>query len=430
MTDDLKYCSRCLYSEDHPLGLFIGEDGLCSGCHVHEEKYTIDWDEKEAQFKKILDRYKNSGNSFFDCVIPVTGNSDSYFVVDTIKNKYGMNPLLVTYNTQFNTRVGIRNLARLLAEMDCDHLTQTVSPSIAKKATLIGLEKFGDIYWHVNAGSQTFPVQVATKFKIPLVIWGVNAWLDQVGMFSHHDNVEMAKKVRKEHSLRGWDAQELLSDIDGLSTQDIQPFVYPSDSQLEKSRVRGLYLGNFIKWDAQKQSEDMIKKFGYESSSEIRTFNSYETIYCWNKSGVHDYLKYLKCGYGKATDHATRDIRLKRMTREEGIELANQYDQVLPEESIDLFLDWIGMSRKQFFEIMNTHRNPKYWRKNKNGKFILKSSINYFADESLVEKNRLEANDPRNYIQTNLLEEKESQEEYILMGRTYLDEENFKAIEG
>ena len=90
MTDDLKYCSRCLYSEDHPLGLFIGEDGLCSGCHVHEEKYTIDWDEKEAQFKKILDRYKNSGNSFFDCVIPVTGNSDSYFVVDTIKNKYGM----------------------------------------------------------------------------------------------------------------------------------------------------------------------------------------------------------------------------------------------------------------------------------------------------------------------------------------------------
>ena len=174
----------------------------------------------------------------------------------------------------------------------------------------------------------------------------------------------------------------------------------------------------------------MIKKFGYESSSEIRTFNSYETIYCWNKSGVHDYLKYLKCGYGKATDHATRDIRLKRMTREEGIELANQYDQVLPEESIDLFLDWIGMSSKQFFEIMNTHRNPKYWRKNKNGKFILKSSINYFADESLVEKNRLEANDPRNYIQTNLLEEKESQEEYILMGRTYLDEENFKAIEG
>ena len=102
-----------------------------------------------------------------------------------------------------------------------------------------------------------------------------------------------------------------------------------------------------------------------ESSSEIRTFNSYETIYCWNKSGVHDYLKYLKCGYGKATDHATRDIRLKRMTREEGIELANQYDQVLPEESIDLFLDWIGMSSKQFFEIMNTHRNPKYWRKNK-----------------------------------------------------------------
>ena len=138
----------------------------------------------------------------------------------------------------------------------------------------------------------------------------------------------------------------------------------------------------------------------------------------------------MKCGYGKATDHATRDIRLKRISREEGIELANQYDQIVPEESIDLFLDWMGMGSKKFFEMINSHRNPKFWRKSKNGKFILKSTVNFYADESLIEKNRLEVNDPRSYIQTNLLEDRESQAEYILMGRTYIDEKNFKAIEG
>ena len=75
-------------------------------------------------------------------------------------------------------------------------------------------------------------------------------------MFSHNDNVEMTKS-RKEHGLRGLDAFELLSDSNELSSKDIQPFIYPSDQQLEKSRVRGIYLGNYLRWDAKKQSEDI-----------------------------------------------------------------------------------------------------------------------------------------------------------------------------
>ena len=131
------YCKRCLYSEHHPLGIYIDEEGLCSGCFVHEEKDKIDWTQKEKQLESVLNKYKHRKNSFYDCIIPVTGNSDSFFVVDIIKNKYGMNPLLVTYNTHFNTKVGIRNLARLIASLDCDHLIQTISPSIVKRVTKI-----------------------------------------------------------------------------------------------------------------------------------------------------------------------------------------------------------------------------------------------------------------------------------------------------
>ena len=424
------YCKRCLYSENHPLGIYIDESGLCSGCFVHEEKDMINWDEKIVQFEEILLKYKNKGNDFFDCVIPVSGNSDSFFVVDTIKNKFGMNPLLVTYNTHFNTKVGIRNLARLLTKLDCDHIIQTVSPSIVKRATKIAFEELGDIYWHVNAGNQTFPVQVATKFKIPLVIWGVNGWLDQVGMFSHHDNVEMSKKVRKEHSLRGIDAEELLLGKMELTRQDIQPFIYPSDAQLEQSRVRGLYLGNFLRWDAQKQTEDMIDKYGYETKQEELTFNTYESIYCWNQSGVHDYIKYLKHGYGKATDHACRDIRLKRMTREEGIEFANKYDGLIPENSLKLFLDWLDMDKDRFYEIIDRHRNPKVWKKTGEGKYAMRSRIDDDHVQKMIDDNRLEANDPREYKQTDLLEDEDLALGYILMGRQYIDEENFKAIEG
>ena len=159
--------------------------------------------------------------------------------MDTIKNEFNMNPLLVTYNNHFNTKVGIRNLTRLLTELDCDHMVSTVGPETVKEITRLSIKELGDIYWHVLAGTQTFPVQVATKLKIPLIIWGVNGWLDQVGMFSHHDQVEMTKKVRKEHSLRRRDAESLIGKSKNISIKDLQAFTYPSDKQLEKNRVRG-----------------------------------------------------------------------------------------------------------------------------------------------------------------------------------------------
>jgi N-acetyl sugar amidotransferase len=426
----MKYCKRCLYPENHPLGLCIDEEGVCSGCRVHEEKYIIDWSERAKELKDLLDKYKHRQNVFYDCVIPVTGNSDSFFVVDIVKNKYKLNPLLVTYNTHFNTKVGVRNLARLLTELDCDHMMLTVSPDIVKKITKIAMHKIGEMYWHVLAGSQTFPVQVATKFKIPLVIWGVNGWLDQVGMFSHYDKVEMTKKVRKEHSLRTMDVDELFDGEGELTQKDKQPFTYPSDAQLEQSRVRGIYLGNYIKWDSQKQSEDMIKKYGYESMKQARTFNTYESIYCWNNAGTHDYIKFLKYGYGKATDHASRDIRLKRITRKEGKRLVEKFDEVIPDVSLTLFLEWINMSKEEFYNIIEPFIDHNILKKGGNGKFTKNDKVKNHDQSTNTSNVELKVYEPKRYLETVLLEKEDDNDGYILMGRGYIDKNNYKAIEG
>ena len=424
----MQYCKRCLYPQNHPLGICIDEDGVCSGCRIHEEKYSINWLEKGKELDKLFSKYKNRSGSFYDCVIPVTGNSDSFFVVDVVKNRYGLNPLLVTYNTQFNTKVGVRNLARLITKLDCDHMMLTASPDIVKEITKIAMHKIGDMYWHVLAGSQTFPVQVATKFNIPLVVWGVNGWLDQVGMFSHYDRVEMTKKVRKEHSLRTMDVDELFYGESQLTWKDKQPFTYPSDKQLEKSRVRGIYLGNFLSWDAQKQSEEMINKFGYETLEQPRTFNTYESIYCWNNAGTHDYIKFLKFGYGKATDHASRDIRLKRLSREDGIRLVHNFDDKVPSASLKLFLDWINMTKEEFYKIIDFFRDPLVWEKDNNGIYIRLDKIENHISDSNVDNVRLTITKPKKYFNTLLLESEDEKEGYILMGRGYIDEYNFKAI--
>ena len=341
-----------------------------------------------------------------------------------------MNPLLVSYNSQYNTKVGIRNLARLLTKLDCDHMMLTVSPDIAKKVTKIAIHKLGDMYWHVLAGSQTFPVQVATKFNIPLVIWGVNGWLDQVGMFSHYDRVEMTKKVRKEHGLRTMDVDELFDGESNLTWKDRQPFAYPSDEQLEKSRVRGIYLGNFIRWDAQQQTEEMIEKYGYETMSQSRTFNTYESIYCRNNASIHDYVKFLKFGYGKSTDHASRDIRLKRLSREDGIRLAKKFDSELSEVHLNLFLDWISMTKEEFFKKIEPFRDPKIWGRDLNGEFKRNDNIENHTNDNGVEKARLKNIENKKYVQSVLLEPEDENEGYILMGRGYIDENNYKAIDG
>lgn len=423
----MKYCVRCVYPENHPLGLTFNEDGVCSGCLVHEEKYELNWSDKEKEFKTILGYYKNTPDSDYDCVIPVTGIGDDFYVVDLVKNKYGLNPLLVTYNTHFNTNVGIRNLARLCTVFDCDHILSTIGPDTLKKITKETLKIIGDMYWHVLCGTQTFPVQVATKFKIPLIIWRNNGWMDQVGMFSHHDHVEMTKKVRKEHGLRMLDAEELLAKSDVLTPKDMIPFVYPSNEQLEKSRVRGIYINNYFFWDSKKQTEWAIENHGYETLAQERTYNTHETIYCHNNASIHDYIKYLKFGYGKATDHASRDIRLKRMSRETAIQMVNKYDPVKP-SNLPLFLEWLGMSEAELMKCVDQFRDPKAWKKTADGKWEQVDQVARHQNTPAQKKFELPVLSECVYEETELLEKEEPK--YILTGRGYMDEFNYWAEKG
>lgn len=424
----MNFCNRCLYPENHALNLILDDQGVCSGCRVHEEKYQINWAEKEKELDALLSQYKGRSGTSYDCVIPVVGSGDDFFIVDLVKNKYGLNPLLVTYNTHFSTKVGVRNLARLITELDCDHMMSTVGPDTIKEITKITLQKFGDMYWHVLAGSQTFPVQVATKLDIPLIIWGVNGWLDQVGMFSHHDRVEMTKKVRKEHAMRCVDAESLIGISDKVTHKDLQAFTYPSDAQLEKSRVRGLYIGNYVFWDSQKQIENAISQFGYETHIQERTYNTYESIHCFNNASVHDYVKYLKFGYAKVSDHVARDIRLKRISKSEGLRLIKKYIEIKP-KALQVFLEWVSLSEDEFMSYIDPFRDASAWEKKNDGNWFCKASV-LAKDINLQSGQELEVIDPREYKLTELLEDQSSFDEYILLGRTYMDKRNYKAVEG
>ena len=393
----MKYCIECLYPNTHPLGITFNSEGLCSGCIVHKEKFEINWEKKENELKDLLTEYKNESYNNWDCIVPVSGGRDSYFIVDLIKNKYKMNPLLVTYNKHYNSHTGNRNIAYLKTIFDCDHISLTVDPNIVKKLTRYTLESFGSVYWHCIAGQMVFPVRIAVNFKIPLIIWGVHQGVDQVGMFSHHDKVEMNRRYRIEHDMMGYKAEDFIGKVPNLTKEDLSPFIYPNDNEIEAVGVRGIYLSNYISWDTKKQHELMINKYDYKTLNIPRTFDIYNDADSLVYSDVHDFLKYIKHGYSKVTDHLSREIRWERINRKNALELNELYSQ-RSIKYLDIFCDWLGLNKDQFFNIADKHINRNIFDSKLDCKTIYfhltKNNLSTTKDNYLeIEKNGIDKYD-------------------------------------
>ncbi len=406
----MEYCSKCLYPNNHPLNITFNQEKICSGCLVHYEKDQLNWDTRFKKLKKIVNNYKSKNKKKFDCIVPVSGGRDSHFILYVVKKLLKLNPIIVNYNIHYNTEIGIRNLSYLKTKMDSPHFNLTLNPKIIKKITRFTLKKFGNIYWHCIAGQTVFPVQIACRMNIPLIIWGAHQGVDQVGMFSHLDEVEMTRKYRKEHDLFGYEAEDLLVNSN-LKYEEVANFSYPDDKEIFSKGIKGIYLNNYIRWDSKAQHELMISKYNYETNKLVRTFDTYNHIDCLHYSNLHDYFKYLKFGYSLINDHVTREIRLKRITRHEGKFLIKKYRDKNP-KNIEHFIKWAGLNYRDLKYYFDKFRNTNIWEK-KNNKWRLKSDL-------IIENFDLKLK-KISFIKKNRKSQKKLSSEQILFSKGYDD---------
>ncbi len=357
----MKWCKKCVYPESS-VNISFDVDGVCSGCSVGTEKTVIDWDARFEIFKEICFEHRSKDKKNYDCVIPVSGGKDSYYQTYIIKEVLGLNPLLVTYNGHNYLDVGRDNLDNMIDTFGCDHIFFTPSKKAIKKLNRLGLKLTGDMNWQNHAGICTTPIIAAAKYNIPLIIWGEHS-LDLTGQNSLYDLVEFTARERKESWLRGFDWDDFIEDTEKLTEQDFLWCKYPSDQEIMDSGLRGIFLGNFVNWDGN-HNYQIAKKYGFKESPVPfqRTYRTISNLDDRYENGVHDLLKYIKFGYGRTTDHVSRDIRLGHMSREEGIQKVRQYDSVV---SDDLYhwLEYVGMSEEEFWAIADTFRDPRVWRK-------------------------------------------------------------------
>ena len=366
----IQYCTKCVYPGVAATPLTFDEKGVCSGCRTHNEQGTVDWDRRKVMFEKLIEKYRSKDKSNYDIVIAVSGGKDSFWQAHLLCKEYDLKTLFVCYAENNHTDVGMRNIQRMKDHFKGDFLHFTPEVNVLKKLNRIGMSEMGDPNWHTHIGIMTLPIMMAAKFNTKLFVYGEHGFMNLGGMHSYNDLVEFTKKYRTEHMCRGYDWFDFVG-REGLTEQDFLWAKYPTDEEIERVGLRGIFISNYFGWkqlDHLQQMRDLYDFELYDREFD-RTYRKDSNLNDVHDNGIHDYMKFIKFGYGRCTDHVCRDIRNGEMNREQGIELVRKYDHVVPGD-IPRWLKYVGWTQEQFEQEADRFRDPRVWIKDENGQWI------------------------------------------------------------
>lgn len=350
---NVRYCIRCCIPETQE-GVTFDEMGICQACQSSEQKIHINWVEREKKLRKLLEDAKAKAGNNYDCMIPMSGGKDSAFQIYVLTQVYGMKPLAVTFNQNWQSETGWYNLQNVLQQFNVDHMMFTPNRDLVNRLARRSLDAIGDACWHCHAGVGAFPLQVASKFKIPLLIWGESI-AEASGKASYDCPVRKFDRDYFTKVSAKLTADEMVCDY--LTKKDLYPFELPSYEEIEEAGVFGIHLGDYIFWDDERHTEFMREHFGWKETEMEGAYKGYKSAECI-MSGVHDYTCYLKRGFGRSTWQASIDVRNGLLTRDEGFELIRKHDTERP-EALDYYLKVTGLSEEEFTAIMKEKRLDK-----------------------------------------------------------------------
>ncbi|MCK9492383.1 MAG: N-acetyl sugar amidotransferase [Sulfurimonas sp.] len=362
----MKFCTKCVMPETKP-GLEFDENGVCDACNSQVSKdQNIDWQERKKKFLELIKKYKVHPD--YDCIIGVSGGKDSTYQVVKIL-ELGLNPLCVCFEPTIPTEIGRKNLDNINnLGVDLIHIKR--NPIVYKKLAKEAIKRTGDNEWQNHLGIFTTVPKMAINFKIPLIIWAENSQMEYGGPASSKTKSILDRKWLEEFGgLLGSSVSDMLG-VDGLTKRDLSLYTYPDDEEIKEVGVTGLFLGYYFKWDLRKILE-VSKQNGFVAQDRAveTTYENFENLDCYSNH-VHDYLKYLKYGFGRASDNASLDVRLGYISREEAVRLVNRYDGIPPKKAIKEYLKYTGFSQGEFEKIVNSYINKNIFEKDKNNSFL------------------------------------------------------------
>jgi N-acetyl sugar amidotransferase len=351
----MKFCQRCCYPDTKP-DLTFDDTGLCSACQAFDARSLIDWADREKQFQHLVVETRREARhrgAAYDCVVPVSGGKDSHYQVIKALD-YGLRVLAVTAETDHLSAIGRRNLDNI-SKLGCDHIEVKTNPVIRRKINRFTLETIGDISWAEHITIFSIPVRVASMMKIPLIIWAENPQAEYGGP----KEAQLATKLTQ-------DWLNEFGGLNGLRVADVEATLGPIGElyqypELGNEPPQGIFLGQFFPWSGIANAE-LAVQYGFEIWPEDieGSYGGYENLDNI-QVGAHDWLRYTKFGYGRASDILSNMIRRGRISREDAIPIAQERDSMFPKKYLGVRLEDvlrpIGMTIDEFLEICDTFTN-------------------------------------------------------------------------
>ncbi len=364
----IQYCKNCILPNTRP-NITLDSNGYCNASTI-ESKTQIDWEERKLEFQKLVRSVKLEKKNY-DCVIPVSGGKDSTWQV--IKAlEYDLKPLCVTWKSPGRNNLGQNNLDNLI-RLGVDHIDFTVNPNVEKVFILKAFKKFGNPLIPMHMALHAIPLQIACNYKIPLILWGENSAYEYGGD-EHLMGMQLNHEWLKKYGVTNGTTSEDWVDED-LSASNLEVYHWPTDEDQKISNVKAVFLGYYFKWDPIKTYE-IAARNGFKSNDVPKTgYYSFADIDDSFLITIHHWMKWYKFGFTRLWDNLSLEIRNKRISRPEAIEIISKIGPEVPTKEINSFIKFLEISKIDFENIVSNFRNTNIWKKNENNNWYIKNFL-------------------------------------------------------
>lgn len=371
---EIKFCKRCVISNQRPR-IGFNEEGVCSACvYADHKNKEIDWEKREQELIALLKRFKKNDGSY-EVLVPASGGKDSAFVAHMLKYKYGMNVLTVTWSPHLYTDIGWKNFQSMIHVGGLDNLLGTPNGIIHRKLTKLSFEILGDPFLPFIYGQINFPMQIALKHNISLVMYGENGEVEYGGdMKNAYIPTRDYKSDHAKHYFSGITPQDFLQH--NISEQDLLPYMAPPNEALDKMGAEIHFFGYYHKWIPQENYYYAVEHTGF-SANPVRNEGTYSKYASMDDriDGFHYYLSFIKFGIGRTTSDAAHEVRDKHITREEAAALVAKYDGEFPQKYFKEFLTYCDIDEAYFWNVIDGWRMDHIWKK-VDGQWKLRHTVN------------------------------------------------------
>ena len=368
---EVKFCKKCTVSNQRPRITF-DESGVCSACNYAVYKRTeVDWDLREQELMKLCDKHRKN-NGEYDVIVPCSGGKDGGFVAHQLKNKYGMNPLAVTWAPLKASTIGRQNLDAFIAS-GFNHILGTPNPQITRRLTELSFKHLGDPFQPFIYGQTNFPLHMAVKYNVQLIMYGENGEVEYGGSMKNAFRPDRDVQDHDEHYFSGLPPEFWTTH--GISLADLAPFMAPKFEDIKNNDTEVHFMGYYKFWDPQENFYYCHEHTGFQPNTERSegTFSKYASIDD-QMDGFHYYLSYIKFGIGRTTSDASHEIRDGKITREEGVALVKRYDHEFPKKYYKEFMEFCSITDKEVNDVIDSWRSDHLWYQD-NGEWRLRLSV-------------------------------------------------------